>query len=91
MIVADQHGVPSQFQGGILLQRRGNATRTTIKIFQCSIGSIGMRACELGVTLKNFDVCTVIMDVACPLLQRSIIIHPWHYPYTLVGMVALGL
>ena len=39
-----------------------------------------MRACELGVTLKNFDVCTVIMDVACPLLQRSIIIHPWHYP-----------
>ena len=25
-----------------------------------------------SVTLKNFDVCTVTMGVACPLLRRSI-------------------
>ena len=35
-----------------------------------SIGSIGMHACKLGVTLKNFAVCTVTMGVA--LSEKSI-------------------
>ena len=46
------------------------------KIFSVTINnSIGMRymrTCELGLTLKNFDVCTVTMGVACPLFQRTL-------------------
>ena len=47
---------------------RGHATSTTIEIFSVtifrthSIGGIGMPACvQIGLTLKNFDVCTVTM------------------------------
>ena len=36
------------------------------------LGGIGTHACELellfSVMLKNFDVCTVAMGVACPLV-----------------------
>ena len=43
----------------------------------CCMGRIGMRMRTWAMLLflemlKNFDVCTVTMGVACPLLRRSI-------------------
>ena len=52
IIVAHQHG--TQFQGGILLQRRGNATRTTIKIFQCLYWHVRMRTWDIFSNAEKF-------------------------------------
>ena len=57
---------------------------------QCTRANFGHVATL--VMLKNFNVCTVTMRVACPLLRRSIAISPWlNYKHLTAVHVQKGL
>ena len=43
------------------------------------------------VTLKNFDVCTVTMGVACPLLRRSIKALDIDYLCTVISVLIMDI